>query len=139
MRNYFYFCLVFIVFSGCISSQAKDSIINHEEMGIIETIPAEEFKNNLDTQEYVLIDIRTKEEFLSGKIEGAENIDYYKTMEFNNVLKSLDKNKKYLLYCRSGARSAAALSLAKTMGFKEIYDLGGGIISWNLSGFNIVQ
>lgn len=73
-----------------------------------------------------ILDIRTPEEYESGHVFGAVNIDYY-SPEFQNQIASLDKNKAYAVYCRSGARSGEAMKLMKGMGFTKIADLQGGI------------
>lgn len=97
----------------------------------------QDFKEAIDSGNYKLIDIRTQEEFNSGKIKGAENIDFYKTQEFSDYLDSLDKNGKYLIYCRSGNRSGQTLSIMKAKGFQNVSDLQGGINAWAANRFLI--
>lgn len=75
-----------------------------------------------------IIDIRTSEEFLAGHIEKSANIDYYGS--FEEEIEKLDKNNKYLIYCKSGNRSGQALKIFEKLGFKEVYDLEGGYIAW---------
>ncbi len=77
----------------------------------------------------VILDVRTAEEFSTGFIEGAENIDYSRD-DFEERLESLDKNRTYLVYCRSGGRSRRALELMRERGFYRIYNLAGGISDW---------
>ncbi len=83
-----------------------------------------------NSADFVLLDVRTPEEFASGFISGAVNIDF-KSPEFNGKLDELDKTKTYLVYCRSGGRSAKAMTMMKEKGFKRVYNLRGGIIEWN--------
>lgn len=78
---------------------------------------------------FCVLDVRTEEEFLSGAIPGAINLDFYASA-FLEDLGKLDKNKTYLIYCRSGSRSKAVLSLMKQLGFACVYELDGGIISF---------
>jgi rhodanese-related sulfurtransferase len=78
--------------------------------------------------DFCILDVRTEEEFLSGKIEGAINLDFY-APGFLEELGKLDKNKTYLIYCRSGSRSKAVLSMTKQLDFKYVYELDGGYIS----------
>ena len=81
------------------------------------------------SEDIILIDIRTVEEFNSGKIAGATNIDFY-SASFRSELDLLDKNKTYLIYCRSGSRSSQAMNIMKSLGFSEVYELNGGINTW---------
>ncbi len=96
---------------------------------MLETISAEDFKNKLDTNEYILIDVRTQAEHDQKKIAESEVIDVSQS-DFMEKMSSLDKDKKYLIYCLSGARSGHALGIMGQIGFKEVYDLSGGIAGW---------
>lgn len=81
-----------------------------------------------NTQNAILIDVRTPIEFDGGHIEGAVNLDY-QNPNFINEVKKLDKDKTYFVYCRSGNRSSKSISIMKNYGIKDIYDLKGGIIN----------
>lgn len=81
-------------------------------------------KNNPDL---LIVDVRTSGEFETGHIEGALNIDVG-LPNFKEEIDRLDKNKKYLVYCRSGNRSKFAGRIMESLGFKEVYDLDGGIV-----------
>ena len=70
----------------------------------------------------VILDVRTREEYLSGNIPNAINIDVL-SQDFKSKLDTLDKNKEYLIYCRSGNRSSIASSIMSTNGFINIYNL----------------
>jgi phage shock protein E len=106
-----------------------------EENQIIERISVNEFYNGIN-ENIVLIDIRTPEEYNEGHIENAINIDYYAN-DFSNQINSLDKEKTYYIYCRSGSRSGNALKIFEDLGFKEVYDLRHGINSWKENGFEV--
>lgn len=86
--------------------------------------------------EYQLIDVRTVDEFKEGHLPGAVNICVTDD-NFEKQLIHLDKNKPVYLYCRSGKRSARAAEILKQKGFKEIYDVKGGIQKWQEEGFEI--
>lgn len=85
-----------------------------------------ELKNNKDV---VVLDVRTMGEFNSGKIPGAINVDVMRP-DFAERVAGLDKGKRYLVYCRSGNRSAQACSVMASHGLKAA-NLAGGIISWH--------
>ena len=77
------------------------------------------------------MDIRTKEEYLAQRItEDPLLIDYY-GLEFKQNLAELDKDKKYLIYCRSGNRTSRTVSVMEELGFTNFYELEGGINVWN--------
>lgn len=77
-----------------------------------------------------ILDVRTEEEFIEGYIPEATNIDIYKGQGFIDRINELDKSKNYYVYCRSGARSAQACALMEQQGFKNAYNLMGGITEW---------
>ena len=70
-----------------------------------------------------IIDVRSREEFAAGHLEGAINLDYEGgTLEAE--LGSLDQDVAYIVYCQSGRRSALATTLMKDAGFTSVTDLG---------------
>ncbi|WPR71015.1 rhodanese-like domain-containing protein [Flavobacterium sp. NG2] len=92
----------------------------------------EEWVAQLEADENVVIlDVRTEDEYNDGIIPEAINIDIHKGQEFISELEALDKNKKYYVYCRSGARSGKACEIMNEMGFEYAYNLEGGILGWD--------
>ena len=81
----------------------------------------------------VVLDIRTPEEFDGGHIAGSSNLDFYEPT-FAQSLDSLAKDLPYFVYCRSGNRSASAIEIMQDLGFTEVYELDGGIVSWAEAG-----
>ena len=100
---------------------------------IIEDItPQEAFtliQDNQTNPDFVILDVRTPEEFAHGYIENALNIDFY-SKTFQDEVDNLDRNKTYLIYCRSGNRSGQALALMEKLNFREVYNISDGIIGW---------
>lgn len=82
------------------------------------------------TEEVVVLDVRTPAETAAGVIENAVEINLYDP-EFENKINALDKNKTYLVYCRSGRRSVSACKLMAKNGFSKLYNLKGGYNSWS--------
>jgi len=76
-----------------------------------------------------IIDVRTPGEFSQGHIKNAVNYDI-STNEFASQIASLDKSKPVLIYCLSGSRSTYAVSYMKSQGFKQVYELNGGMMRW---------
>jgi rhodanese-related sulfurtransferase len=81
--------------------------------------------------EAIVLDVRTEEEFESGFIPNAINIDIRMGAGFIDELNKLDKTVPYYVYCRSGARSAQAVQIMQDMGFVFSYNLLGGILAWD--------
>ena len=98
------------------------------------TLPARQFSERISQAHgAVVIDVRTPEEFAKGHLPNAVNIDW-NNEGFDNALKNLDKSKQFFIYCLSGGRSAAAANNMRQQGFKKIYELDGGIMSWRAAG-----
>lgn len=82
---------------------------------------------------FVLLDVRTPEEFAQGRIAGAILLDY-RGAGFQWDLARLDRSQTYLVYCRTGNRSSYAVRIMAEMGFAHVYDLDGGIVLWEAEG-----
>jgi DNA phosphorothioation-dependent restriction protein DptG len=125
-----------VLTSGCILLQPLEPSDQ-----VIENITAEEafdlIQANKDNPDFVILDVRTPEEFASGHIENAINLDFL-SETFREDLDQLDKSKTYLMHCRSGARSAQALSVMEELGFLEVHHMADGILGWEAEGFPTV-
>jgi rhodanese-related sulfurtransferase len=95
-------------------------------------------QQNKGNPNFVLIDIRTPEEFMSGYIEGAVNINYHDN-DFIEKLDKLDKSKTYLIYCRTGRRSSDTLNVMKRLKFNEVYRILGDIVRWKAEKLPLVK
>lgn len=82
----------------------------------------------------VVLDVRTKGEFDSGHLNDAINIDV-KSASFKEEISKLDKDKTYLVYCRSGKRSKMAQNIMKELRFHKALNMLGGFIAWEKAGF----
>jgi len=80
-----------------------------------------------------LVDVRTPEEFKSGHIAKAQNLNI-QSADFVKKISQLDKNRPVLVYCAVGGRSANAASQFSALGFTKVYDLKGGITAWKSAG-----
>ena len=98
----------------------------------------DEFLKKMASEKYLLIDVRTAEEFAAGHIQGAINIDYY-SADFSKKIGKIGKEKPILLYCRSGNRSAKSMQMMYEMGFVEVKHLDGGIKAWKAENRKIIQ
>lgn len=96
----------------------------------IESISWNEAKSAMaEKGDIVLVDVRTPEEYAAGSVEGAENIDFFDE-DFKTQFAKFDKEKPVYIFCKSGNRSAKASKILSEMGFKKIYDVEGGYLSW---------
>lgn len=104
-----------------------------------EDIDADRFREIMADKDSVIIDVRTKSEFDSGHIKNAINIDFYNS-SFQDELLKLDKNKRYLVYCRGGGRSGESVKFLQKNGYKNVYNLIGGVSSKeNRSALDMVK
>ena len=83
--------------------------------------PVEPIALSADT---VIVDVRTPAEFAEGHLEGAVNIDV-SAPDFRAQLAELDPSAEYVVYCRSGNRSAQAISIMRDAGFTSLQNAGG--------------
>jgi len=84
----------------------------------------------------VVLDIRTPEEFKSGRIAGATNINFRDT-DFEQRIARLDKAKSYLVHCASGGRSTQSLTVFEKHHFQSVFHLDGGINAWQKAGLPV--
>ncbi len=87
--------------------------------------------------DYILVDVRTLEEYESGHIQDAIHFDFY-SESFQNDILSLDKSSSIILYCRTQNRSTKTANYLIENGYKEIIVLVGGITSWVKKGNDLV-
>ena len=99
----------------------------------IQIVTAEEMQELTEIEDVQLVDVRTPEEFESGFISKAQNIDY-NSPSFDNEIEKLDKSKPVIVYCQKGGRSAKCAQKMKDAGFVKIYDLEGGLAKWKYKG-----
>jgi thioredoxin len=97
----------------------------------VNTIDAKLFAEKLKTYENPqLLDVRTPEEYSVEHIDNAKNVNWNGD-DFVAKVNSYDKSKPIFVYCKVGGRSAQAANKLAELGFKEIYNLNGGIMKWN--------
>jgi len=92
---------------------------------------------NKDDQKFIIIDLRSKNEFDESHIEGAMLVHYYAT-NFKRIISGLDIDSKILLYCQKGRQSPLALRALEKMRFSDVYILDGGFDAWVNAGLPTV-
>ena len=91
---------------------------------------------NKDNAGFVVLDVRTAGEVKEVCILNAMNIDI-RSSEFVAKAVKLNKERTYLVHCRSGARSQTALKALQKLGFLKLYHLDGGIMAWEKEGLQV--
>jgi len=104
-----------VLLVGCSTTAESDPVT-------VRLASAEEAVRMLD--ERTVVDVRTPEEYEAGHIAGAINVPV-EAADFGERISQLDRDTAYLLYCRSGRRSAMAADLMAAAGFSDIVDAGG--------------
>jgi rhodanese-related sulfurtransferase len=108
----------------------------------IEDVTCEEafkmIKENKNKPDFVILDVRTPEEYAEDHIEGSRNVDY-NSPDFTNKIEGMNKNSTYVVYCRSGVRSSNAANIMSKVGYNKIYNVLGGIMECKSKGMTVVR
>ena len=107
-----------LLLNGCSNGQSQYSL------------DAIKFSEGINkTSNEIILDVRTPDEFSKGHLVNATNINWNGN-DFKNEVEKLDKSKPIYVYCLAGSRSEAAAKKMREIGFKEVYELAGGIMKW---------
>jgi adenylyltransferase/sulfurtransferase len=110
-------------FCGAISVEAADAVKDA-------TITARELKGMQDRGEDIfLIDVREPNEYEIVSIPGATLIPKGEFLD-GSALEKLPQDKKIVLHCKVGGRSAECLAIVKDAGFSDAVHVGGGVLAW---------
>lgn len=101
----------------------------------IEDISAQQLLS-ADTSDWVILDVRSPEEYAAGHVPGAINISHLE-IEQNIQQLSAFKDKPVVLYCRSGKRAAKAADVLLTHDFSQLKHLQGDMLGWQEDGLNV--
>lgn len=102
-------------------------------------IPHLVLEHESDVKDFEVIDVRRPDEFTGelGHIAGARLVTL--GVDLDQFLQGHDKQPKILFVCRSGARSGQATQMALSQGFKDVYNMAGGMLRWNELEFKITK
>ena len=121
MKNILSFIVVTFLLVSCQGQTSKS----------VQTIDSKAYAEKLTTTENPqLIDVRTPREYEVEHLEKSTNIDWNGN-DFTAKVEKLDKSKPVFVYCKVGGRSSQAANKLASLGFKEIYNLDGGIMKWD--------
>lgn len=107
-------------------------LVNEAKKEIQEIEPEGLKKMQQAQEDFILVDVREREETAKGTIPGAVAMPRG-ILEVNMDQITTDKDKKLVLYCGGGSRSALAAWMLKKMGFKNVISLAGGYRGWTQS------
>lgn len=99
----------------------------------VEQASPEQFATLIGGEDTLLVDVRTPAETAQAKIQGAIEINF-NAPDFAEQIAQLPKEKKILLYCRSGNRSGKAATYLDLLGYEKLVNLTGGMIAWTAEG-----
>ena len=121
-------CRLAALLSGCTLSKTKKDTEDMTDKAAYHKISAEEAYEMMASQEVVVVDVRTREEYDGGHIENAVLVPNESIgSEMPEALP--DKEATLLVYCRSGRRSKDAAEKLLSLGYQSVYDFGG-VIDW---------
>lgn len=125
--------LFLIIFSGCINETSQP------EKAQFTDITVKQGKEMIDRGEVFILDVRRQDEYDEGHIKGSTLIPVQDIpeKELNESLRVLPRDKKILVYCRTGRRSTLASEILVNNGFKEVYNMNGGIVDWTNAGYEV--
>ena len=126
MKFRFLFTILAIFMLSSCNGQSSKSI------SIAPTEFAEKIKA---TQKPQILDVRTPEEYMDEHLDNAENINW-NSDNFAEKTAGYNKSKPIFVYCLSGGRSRKAAVKLEELGFKNIYELDGGLMKWNAAGLS---
>ena len=117
MKKYIPFLLTLLLLAGCAAPAAQEG--TYRQIAMDEAIVMMEEESN-----YIILDVRTPEEFSEKHIPGAINIPN-ETIGTEEVPELPDKDQLILIYCRSGNRSKQASEKLVRLGYTNIVEFGG--------------
>lgn len=122
MSRFFSLVLVLSTLGACAQNTQEGSRTDLSVIEVAELVKAD--------KKVVILDVRTPAEYQQGHIDNAQLMNIYDS-DFEDRLKTLDKEVEYVVYCRSGGRSGKAAGMMENLGFTNLHNMKGGILAWN--------
>jgi rhodanese-related sulfurtransferase len=125
--------VILVLFSGCVSDTKPPEKTQYTDISV------QQGKEMIDRGEVYILDVRTQEEYASGHINGSTllAVQDIPKQDLNVKLKDIPKDRKILVYCRSGRRSAMASGILAENGYAQVYNMKGGITEWMNAGYEV--
>lgn len=124
-HQFIFLCISFLLgLGGCTTGQQQTNTL----------LSPQSFSDKLNaTPAATVLDVRTPGEFAKGHLVHAVNYDW-NGKSFGIQINQLDKSKPVFVYCLGGGRSASAAQKMRAEGFREVYELDGGMLKWRSAG-----
>jgi rhodanese-related sulfurtransferase len=129
------------VLALCTSCTAQPGIVRGRTIELVKLAPKDALnfiQSNRNNPNFVLVDIRTPEEYSDYHIETAVNINL-RSESFELDINKLDKSKTYMIYCRTGSRVSMAVKIMEKAGFTKVYGIAGDILEWKSEGLPLAK
>jgi phage shock protein E len=136
MKHAFLVLIGALVFLTDVRSQAQAPVQSAAKAAPQDLTPSQ-FNQTIALGTHQVVDVRTPQEFNSGHIAGAINIDWT-AANYEAAFSRIDASKPVLLYCHSGGRSEQALEHLVGKGYR-VQHLEGGVAAWRKAGYVVVK
>lgn len=123
LNHWLLFLALLIVLGLLAMNMARDRLLGFKELKPAEMVQL------MNRDDPVLLDTRSAEEYRQGHILGAVNIPHDQVQDRLDELAQW-RERKILVYCRTGQRAAVAAAQLKKAGFGAVYKLNGGVLAW---------
>ncbi len=128
-KRYLIFFVLIIIISSCAVQKLPQGLgeiqeEKAEDLKAKKTITALELKELIDekSEDYLLIDVRTEQEYKEGYIPTAINIPH---TDIESNLDKIPKDKLIIVYCKIGGRASTAASKLRDLGYNNVINFGG--------------
>jgi len=95
-------------------------------------------QENTGNSNFIVLDVRSNNDYKNDHLANAINIDF-KSDDFIEKLKKLDRDKTYLVYCYGGVRSKKTMEQMEKLHFTKVYNVKGGMMKWKVKGLPVVK
>lgn len=124
--------LAFLLMYFVVSSTGRDGQVEQ----VLPEVNVKQLKRILASDpEAVLVDVRSAAEIARGVLPGEKIYVEYGKSDFEEKLAGLEKSGSYYVYCHSGLRSAVAVDFLRQKGYKNVYNVKGGMAKWTKNGY----
>jgi rhodanese-related sulfurtransferase len=127
-----------VLAAGLAGCSSDDTSTAAAPAAAVTTIGATELVDVVDEEDIVVVDVRTPVEYAEGHVAGAVNIDV-SDPSFSDEISALDPDATYVVYCRSGNRSADAAAQMVEAGFTDVYDVDAGLATLSSAGVPLTR
>lgn len=130
--------LILIAFLMSLDSCGQYSTNDAQSLDLFQSLGPIEYHNAIQSREIILVDVRTAQEYATGAIANAKNIDYLQD-DFESKILNLDRNRPIYIYCKVGGRSGDAVEVFRKNGFHHVVNLKGGIMAWSQAKLPLIR